>query len=149
MLTDCTANKILYRSIANWRIFGINAFIMTYVKWKLVLYPFLFKVLFITVICQSQIITSFFDTLAAYECFWGCPFTFAHTKRFTQENAFCNFKYRFDKWRWRKLTFWRNTVMHWRIILKITLNALSRVWTSELAWHLLIIIENFFLMDVV
>ena len=37
----------------------------------------------------------------------------------TQEYAFCNFKYRFDKWRWRKLTFLRNTVMHCRIILKI------------------------------
>ena len=59
-----------------------------------------------------------------------------------------NFKYRFDKWRWRKLTFWRNTVMHWRIILKIMPNALSRVCTSELTWHLLMFIENFFLMDV-
>ena len=66
----------------------------------------------------------------------------------TQEYAFCNFKYRFDKWHWRKLTFWRNTVMHWRIILKIMPNALSPVCTSELTWHLLIFIVNFFLMDV-
>ena len=65
-----------------------------------------------------------------------------------QEYAFCYFKYRFDKWRWRKLTFWRNTVMHWRIILKIRQNALSRVCTSELTWHLLIFIEHFFLMEV-
>ena len=35
-----------------------------------------------------------------------------------QEYAFWNFRYRFDKWRWRKLTFWRNTIMHWSIILK-------------------------------
>ena len=31
----------------------------------------------------------------------------------TQEFALCYFKYRFDRWRRRKLTFWRNTVTHW------------------------------------
>ena len=66
----------------------------------------------------------------------------------TQEYAFCNFKCRFDKWRWRKLSFWRNTVMHCRIILKSMPNALSRVCTWELTWLLLVFIENVFLMDV-
>ena len=32
LLTDCTANKILYRTIANLGIFVINAFILTFIK---------------------------------------------------------------------------------------------------------------------
>ena len=128
LLTDCTANKILYRTIAKWGILVINAFILTFIKWQIVLYPFLIKGLLITVIFQSQDMTSFFDNLAAYECVFGgvflplrilkcssCPIQIV----ITQEYAFCNFKYRFDKWRWRKLTYWLNTVMHWHIILKI------------------------------
>ena len=43
---------------------------------------FLIKVLLLTLIFQSQVMTSFFDTLAAYGCLWECPFTFAHTKIF-------------------------------------------------------------------
>ena len=53
----------------------------------------------------------------------------------TQDYAFCNFKYRFDKWRWRKHTFWRDTVMHWCIILKIVPNALSRVCMTFIDIH--------------
>ena len=80
LLTDCTANKIMYRTIANLGIFVINcAFILTFIKWQIVLYPFF---MLITVIFWSQVMTSFFDTLAAYECLWRCPFIFAHTKMF-------------------------------------------------------------------
>ena len=41
---------------------------------------FLIKVLFITLTFQSRTMTTFFDTLTAYECLWGCYFTFLHTK---------------------------------------------------------------------
>ena len=52
---------------------------------------FLIKVLLITVIFQSQDMASFFDILAAYECFWGCPFTLAHTKMFIISHPNCDY----------------------------------------------------------
>ena len=118
---------------------------------------FLIKVLLITVIFQSQVWRHFsilWMPMSVFECVL-LPLRVLKCSPYhieiviTQENAFCNFKYRFDKWRWRKLTFRRNTVMHWRIILKVVSNVLSWVCTSELTRHLLIFNENFFLMDVV
>ena len=45
---------------------------------------------------------------------------------FIQEYVFSNSKYLFDKWRWCKLTFWRNKLMHWRIILKV--HSCAQTW---------------------
>ena len=111
---------------------------------------FSIKVWSITVIFQSQVMTSFSILWLPMSGFEGVllPLRILKCSSYhiqiviTQEYLFCNLKYRFDIWRWRKLTFWRNTVMHLRIILMIMPNALSRVCTSELTWHLLIFIES-------
>ena len=58
LLTDCTPNKILYRTIANLRIFVINALILTLSNDKLPSTHILIKVLLITVIFLSQVMTS-------------------------------------------------------------------------------------------
>ena len=90
LLTDCTPNKILYRTTANLGIFVINAFILTIIKWQIVLNPFLTK----SFVDHSDIPMSsydvIFDTLAAYECLWECPFTFAHTKMFILSHPNCD-----------------------------------------------------------
>ena len=142
----------------NLRIFVINAFILTFIKWHIVLYP-IFELFF----CLSQLYSKvmlwrhFSILWLPMSVFEGVllPLRILKCSSYhiqiviTQEYAFCKCKYRFDKWRWRKLTFWCNTVMHWRIILKIMPNASARVCIPELTWHSLIFIENFFQMDVV
>ena len=52
--------------------------------------PIFIKVLLIPVIFQSQIMTSFFDSLAAYEFLWGCKFIFAHTKMLIISDPTCD-----------------------------------------------------------
>ena len=73
-------SKKLYRATVNVTIFVVNAWMSTFIEWQIVLYPFLIKVLGVTVIFRCKTMTSFFDTLTAYECLWWCYFTFLHTK---------------------------------------------------------------------
>ena len=122
-------SKKLYRTTANVTIFVINTLISTFIEWQIVLYPFLIKVLFIPVILQSH----FSILWLPMRVIEGVILPFCilnylpcHIKiLMTQKYAFCSFKYRFDNWRWRKLTFWRNTVTHSHIILKIVPNVVS------------------------
>ena len=110
----------------------MNELKSTYLKWQIVLYNFLIKVVLLTVSLQSKIMTLFVNTMTMN----GFPLItkmliYLNQILMLQENAIFNLKNLFHKWRRHNVTFWHITDTYSHTILTIVSNSVYQINASQ------------------